>query len=70
MVLGELRKGVKISFIIDIRFIELILDFIKDSDLFICEVMYGDDLDILKVVRNKYMIFREVVNFVKFGNVK
>ena len=70
MVLGELRKGVKISLTTDTRPIESIPDFIKDSDLFICEAMYGDDLDISKAVRNKHMTFREAANLAKLGNVK
>ena len=65
-----MRKGVKISLTTDTRPIESIPDFIKNSDLFICEAMYGDDLDISKAVRNKHMTFREAANLAKLGNVK
>lgn len=70
MVLGDDRKGIKISFITDTRFLLTIPDFIRDSDLFICEGMYGDDMDISKAVKNKHMTFTESANLAKLGNVK
>ncbi|MGL5694144.1 MAG: ribonuclease Z [Peptostreptococcaceae bacterium] len=70
MVLGDDRKGIKISFITDTRPILSIPDFIKDSDLFVCEAMYGDDLDISKAVKNKHMTFREAANLARLGNAK
>lgn len=70
MVLGDNRKGVKISFITDTRPIFSIPKFINNSDLFICEAMYGDDLDISKAVKNKHMTFREAANLARLGNVK
>lgn len=70
MVLGSDRKGIKISFITDTRPIFSIPEFIKDSDLFICEAMYGDDIDISKAVKNKHMTFREAANLARLGNVK
>lgn len=70
MVLGDNRKGIKVSFITDTRPIFSIPEFINNSDLFICEAMYGDDLDISKAVKNKHMTFREAANLAKLGNVK
>lgn len=70
MVLGDDRKGIKVSFITDTRPISSIPKFIKDSDLFVCEAMYGDDLDISKAVKNKHMTFRESANLARLGNVK
>jgi len=70
MVLGDDRKGVKVSFITDTRPIFSIPDFIKDSDLFICEAMYGDDMDISKATKNNHMTFREAANLARLGNVK
>ena len=70
MVLGDDRKGIKISFITDTRPILTIPEFIKNSDLFVCEAMYGDDLDISKAVKNKHMTFREAANLANLGNVK
>lgn len=70
MVLGDERRGIKLSYITDTRPIESIPEFIRDSDLFICESMYGDDMDISKAVKNKHMTFRESASLAKNGNVK
>lgn len=70
MVLGDDRKGIKISFVTDTRPLFSIPDFIKDSDLFVCEAMYADDLDISKALKNKHMTFREAANLARLGNVK
>lgn len=70
MVLGDNRKGIKVSFITDTRPIFSIPEFINNSDLFICEAMYGDDLDISKAVKNKHMTFREAANLARIGNIK
>ena len=70
MVLGDDRKGIKVSFITDTRFLLTIPDFIKGSDLFVCEGMYGDDMDISKAVKNKHMTFTEAANLAKLGDVK
>ncbi|HSQ89248.1 ribonuclease Z [Romboutsia sp.] len=70
MVLGDDRKGIKISFVTDTRPIFSIPEFIKDSDLFVCEAMYGDDMDISKAVKNNHMTFREAANLARLGNVK
>lgn len=59
MVLGEERKGIKVSFVTDTRPIEEIKDFVYESDIFFCEGTYGDDNDYEKAVKNKHMTFRE-----------
>ena len=69
MVLGENRRGIKLSFITDTRPTFEIPEFIYESDLFICEGMYGDDLDISKAVKNKHMTFRESASLAHAGNV-
>ena len=69
MVLGENRRGIKLSFITDTRPTFEIPEFIYESDLFICEGMYGDDLDISKAVKNKHMTFRESASLANAGNV-
>lgn len=70
MVLGENRRGIKVSFITDTRPIEAIGDFIEDSDLFICEGTYGDDRDIEKAERNMHMTFKEAAILAQKGNVR
>ena len=60
-----IEKVLKLSFITDTRFLLTIPDFISDSDLFVCEGMYGDDMDISKAVKNKHMTFNEAANLAK-----
>lgn len=70
MVLGDDRKGIKISMITDTRPLDTIPAFIKDADLFICEAMYGDEMDISKAIKNKHMLFREAASLAVRGNAK
>ena len=70
MVLGDDRKGIKISFITDTRPISSIPKFINNSDLFVCESMYGNDEDLPKAIKNKHMTFREAATLANEGNVK
>lgn len=70
MVLGDERKGIKISFVTDTRPSSEIVEFIKESDLFICEGTYGSDDDLEKAIKNKHMTFREASNLAKDGMVK
>ncbi|WP_294403173.1 ribonuclease Z [uncultured Clostridium sp.] len=70
MVMGEERKGIKMSFITDSRPVSEMAHFIKDSDLFICEGTYGSDDDIDKAIKNKHMTFREAATLAHDGNVK
>lgn len=70
MVLGNERKGIKISIITDTRPIEKIHEFIEESDYFICEGTYGNDEDLPKAVKNKHMTFREAATLAKNGKVK
>lgn len=70
MVLGNERKGIKISIITDTRPIEKIHEFIEKSDYFICEGTYGNDEDLPKAIKNKHMTFREAATLAKNGKVK
>jgi ribonuclease Z len=70
MILGEERKGVKLSFITDTRPISSIPMLIKNSDLFICEGTYGSDEDIEKAIKNKHMTFKEAAILANKGEVK
>lgn len=68
MVLGEERKGIKISLITDSRPLDSMINFIKESDLFICEGTYGDDSDLYKALKNQHMTFREAATLAREGN--
>ena len=70
MVMGEERKGIKVSFITDSRPCSNIPEFINESNLFICEGTYGSDDDIEKAIKNKHMTFREAAYLAYKGNVK
>jgi ribonuclease Z len=70
MVLGQPRKGIKISFVTDTRPIQSIIDFTDNSDLLVCEGMYGDDCDLDKAIKNKHMTFRESATIARKANVE
>jgi ribonuclease Z len=70
MVLGKDRKGLKISYCTDTRPVSKISDFIRDSDLFICEGNYGDKEKNDKAIQKKHMLFSDAANLAKSGNVK
>lgn len=70
MVLGGERIGIKISFITDTRPIESIKEFIKGSDLLICEGTYGSDDDSERAIKNLHMTFSEAANLASKSQVK
>jgi len=70
MVLGKPRKTVKISYVTDTRPVTYINDIVKESDLFICEGMYGDDAQYDNAVGKMHMIFSEAANIALKANVK
>lgn len=70
MVLGPPRKGIKVCYCTDTRPTKDLVEFIKESDLFICEGMYGDDADSDKARQKKHMTFLEAACLAKQGNVK
>jgi ribonuclease Z len=70
LVLGEERKGLKVCYATDTRPINEMINFIKDSELFICEGMYGDDESLPKAIKNKHMLFSEAAVLAKEGGVK
>jgi ribonuclease Z len=70
MVLGIPRKGIKVCYCTDTRPTDGLVEFIKDSDLFICEGMYGDEKSLDKAVQRKHMLFSEAGLLAKQGSVK
>ena len=70
MVIGEERKGIKISFVTDTTPTDSIIPFIEESDVFICEGTYGSDDDIDKAIKNKHMTFSQAATLAVRGNVK
>ncbi|MFD3157682.1 ribonuclease Z [Haloimpatiens sp. FM7330] len=70
MVLGDERKGLKVCYCTDSRPTLGLVDFVQDSDLFICEGMYGDNDNLEKALKNKHMLFSEAAHIAKEGKVK
>lgn len=70
MVLGEARKGLKVSYCTDTRPVDNITKYAKESDLFICEGMYGDEEEKSKAIDYKHMTFTEAATIAKNANVK
>lgn len=70
MVLGETRRGIKISYCTDSRPTKELESFIEESDLFVCDSTYGDEEKYEKAVKYKHMLFREAAHLAKKGNVR
>lgn len=59
LILGEPRKGIKLTYCTDTRPTKLIEECAAGSDLFICEGMYADREFSQKAVQKKHMMFHE-----------
>lgn len=70
MVLGPERKGLKLTYCTDSRPIKRIALEAAESDLFICEGMYGEEGKEEKAVEHKHMTMYEAAALAKEANVK
>lgn len=70
MVLGAPRKGLKVTYTTDTRPTESIVVHAADSDLFICEGMYGEPEKKAKAKEYKHMTFYEAAELAKKAKVK
>ena len=70
MVLGAPRKGIKLTYTTDTRPTDSIRVHAKESDLFICEGMYGEKEKAAKAVEYKHMTFTEAATLAKEADVK
>ena len=70
MVLGEARKGIKVTYCTDTRPVQAIVDHAKDSDLFICEGMYGEADKDAKAKEYKHMTMKEAAVLAREADVK
>lgn len=70
MVLGETRKGIKLTYCTDSRPTTGIVENARDADLFICEGMYGEPGKEEKAVEHKHMTFKEAAQMAKEACVK
>ncbi|MBC7959890.1 MAG: ribonuclease Z, partial [Vallitaleaceae bacterium] len=69
MVLGEGRKGLKITYCTDTRPVEWISEYAKEADLFVCEGMYGEETEETKASAYKHMTFTEAAKLAKAAKV-
>ncbi|MBR6344397.1 MAG: ribonuclease Z [Lachnospiraceae bacterium] len=70
MVMGEQRRGLKLSYVTDTRPTPAINNNVTGSDLFICEGMYGEPDSEDKARTHKHMTFREAARIAKDSDVK
>ncbi len=70
MVLGEARKGLKVTYCTDSRPTDFIVTNAKDADLFICEGMYGEPDMLAKAREHKHMTMYEAAEMAKDAGAK
>ena len=70
MVLGETRKGLKVTYCTDTRPVAALVENAKESDLLICEGMYGEKEKQEKAEEKKHMTFYEAAQVAKAAGVK
>ncbi|QOV19022.1 ribonuclease Z [Blautia liquoris] len=70
MVLGDVRKGIKVTYCTDTRPVPVISEHAAGSDLFICEGMYGEPDKDVKAKEYKHMTFREAASLAKEADVR
>lgn len=70
MILGPARKGLKVTYCTDSRPCESITENAKESDLFICEGMYGEPDMEVKAREHKHMTFYEAAKIAEAAKVR
>lgn len=70
MVLGNKRKGIKLTYCTDTRPVPAISEHAAGSDLFICEGMYGEPDKDEKAREYKHMTFKEAGNLAQKAKVQ
>lgn len=70
MVLGEARKGIKVTYCTDTRPVDVIAEMAENADLFICEGMYGEKEKIKKAREYKHMTFQEAAGLAAVAQPK
>lgn len=70
MVLGENRRGLKVTYCTDSRPTEAIAEYAAEADLFICEGMYGEPENIAKAKDKKHMTMYEAAAIAKQAQVQ
>lgn len=69
MVLGPPRKGIKVTYCTDTRPVDIISEHAKESDLFICEGMYGEDGKEANAIEHCHMTIYDAARLAKAADV-
>lgn len=69
MVMGEPRKGIKLTYCTDTRPTQSLVEAAKGSDLLICEGMYAEPEKLAKAKQYKHMTFYEAARVAKDADV-
>lgn len=70
MVLAESRKGLKVTYCTDTRPCDSLVKNAENSDLFICEAMYGDEDKKEDALEKKHMMMNEATKIARAAKVK
>jgi ribonuclease Z len=70
MVMGQPRKGIRLTYCTDTRPTAGIVENARDADLFICEGMYGEPEKKAKAREYKHMTFYEAADMAKKAQVQ
>lgn len=69
-VLGEKRKGIRLCYATDLRPSAELVEFVRESDLFVCEGIYGDPEKLEKAVLYHHCLFSEAAGMARDARVK
>ena len=70
MVMGEDRRGIKVTYCTDTRPVAVISEMAEDADLFICEGMYGEEDKEAKARGYKHMTMQEAAQLAQKAQPK
>ncbi|MCD8119375.1 MAG: ribonuclease Z [Lachnospiraceae bacterium] len=70
MVMGEARRGLKVTYTTDTRPVPVIARMAEGADLFICEGMYGEPEKAEKAKEHKHMTFEEAAKLARAAQPK
>lgn len=69
-IMGDKRTGLKITYCTDTAYLPAIADFAINSDMFICEGMYGDMNKDAMADKKEHMMMQDAAKIAKQANVK
>lgn len=67
---GPARRGLKLALITDTSTFDGIIEFVRDSDLLVCESMYADDDDVDKAHERGHMTARQAAALAREAGVR